>query len=65
MNLIQLLDSDGNQLGLYNISETDCPDEYLETAFEEAMTTEDPDEFLMDNHGIERVYVRGEINISY
>ncbi len=64
MKLIQIYDQDGEQAGLYNVSETHCPDDQLQTAFNEAFETEDPDEELYEKWGIVRCFVESEIYVK-
>lgn len=63
MSLIQVIAHDGSDIALLDISETNCPDDKLESVIENAMSMEDWDEYLEEEFGIRRVYIERMIII--
>jgi hypothetical protein len=63
MKLIQVIE-DGENVAIFDISETDCPDEKLKTEIKNAYKTQDePEEYLEEKWGITRVFIEEEIYI--
>jgi hypothetical protein len=62
MKLIRIIE-DGENMGLYDISETDCPDDKLKAEIKKAFKEDDPDDYLESNWGITRVFIEDEIYI--
>jgi hypothetical protein len=56
MNLFQLIDGDGENIGLYNVTNSELSNDQITILLRDNWDDEDADEILAV-HGIERVYV--------
>lgn len=66
MKLIQLIDNDGELLGLYDVSKTSVNLDTLREVFEEMIDQDSDirDEYINDKYGIVRVFIYDEIYLS-
>lgn len=65
MKIIQLYNADYEPVGLFDVSETNCPDDQLQKEFERVFAEEDdPEEYLEEEWGIIRVFIEEEIFIN-
>jgi len=64
MNILQVYNNDGTPAGLYDISETDCPDNELKNIFQNVFDGGISDEILEEEYSIIRVYIGEEITLD-